>query len=163
MAFGFSKRQVKKRRVVKTVIVNPTEQIISNVGFKDDASTSSDDSSIFVRDEHPPAPAKSCHHVTNLVPASLQDIGRIHSRIDVHGCLGGTSCNHCGPSDSISFIPRESSNVELLQKTMWAICGAEQESMVPTINMCGVAKSSKRNKSFRCTCGREACGNFYEI
>jgi hypothetical protein len=162
----------RKERRVKRVIIEPTEKQVAHV-IKDDASTtssedssvayavkgsdastSSEESSIFA----PASPIVSGKpHLANFVPASFQDVGKTHSGMDVHGCLAST-CTLCASSNCISFIPRESSDIELLQKTMWAICGAEQEVCIPN-NMGG----NQKDKHFRCPCGREACGGFYEI
>ena len=143
-------------RQVETVVITPPandEQMVYVV--KDDVSTASEESSIFAADPSPITSSK--RPMTDFVSASPQDVGRAHSRMDVHGCLG-TTCKFCASSNGISFIPRESCDVKKLQKTMWAICGAEQAAAIPT-NVC----SKPKDKHFRCTCGQEACGRFYEI
>lgn len=157
------RRRGGKRRV-QEVIINPTEEqvmkSISVVIEEDDAGTVLDDSSIFARDDDDNASRRtfnSSNHLTSLVSASLQDIGKVHSSMDVHGCLSST-CNFCGTQDSISFVPRDSSDVDLLRKTMWAICEAEQCVPIPSAK-----PKCKEDHAFRCTCGQEACGNFYEI
>lgn len=146
------------KRVSTIFCILPTNK---QTRLEDDTSTSSEDSSIVARVEivssnHDDS-SKLLMPTTNYVSASLQDIGRCHSRMDVHGCLD-TTCVFCASRDGVSFIPRYSSDVETLQKVMWSICGAEQDASIPTH-----VRIKRKDKRIRCNCGRASCDLSFEI